>query len=89
MELQLLSTDGGTVNDDSHVETPYYDSLNSVDKTLHHTVILKILSLWLLFYPDRLTVSSGPTPMWMSILFMYVSLSGRHVFGGIHKAYRS
>ncbi|CAM6086431.1 unnamed protein product [Calypogeia fissa] len=33
---ELLKTEGGTVNDDSYVETPYYDDLNSVDKSLHH-----------------------------------------------------
>lgn len=33
---QLLKTEGGAVNDDSYVETLYYDDLNAVDKSLHH-----------------------------------------------------
>jgi hypothetical protein len=35
-EGEVLHTDGGTVNDDSYVETLYYDDLNAVDKSLHH-----------------------------------------------------
>ncbi|KAL2651957.1 hypothetical protein R1flu_020085 [Riccia fluitans] len=35
-ENDRLNTEGGTVNDDSYIETEYYDDLNAVDKSAHH-----------------------------------------------------
>lgn len=35
-DKEVLHTEGGTVNDDSYMETPYYDDLNAVDKIFHH-----------------------------------------------------
>ncbi|BBM98147.1 hypothetical protein MPTK1_1g11190 [Marchantia polymorpha subsp. ruderalis] len=36
-EDDKLHTEGGVVNDDSYVQTEYYDDLNAVDKSSHHT----------------------------------------------------
>ena len=43
LQVQVLQMEGGPVNDDSYVETPYYDELNKVDKILHHKVVLIFL----------------------------------------------